>query len=273
MVSETIYRGFSERKSINAKKIVVNNNKLSGVWVEGVYFQRIRRNPCPINDFLKPEDVDHIIIFNSFSDWNLPSEIYQEKVNADTVCKRIDNIVIKGRHPFEKDIISFNCELNGVQFNGVGYLAFDHDDNVIVITSGENGCSKIFQYNNLSNVKIIGNCFENANLLTGINLVENGINGKITNLYWDDTNGLTFYVIIQDDVGRLWKFGGLDLNNKFAARWVKYMINMFNCSNICDNRLIGKNVFLALENNEPVAMAYLENGLKIIDLRNFFDED
>lgn len=273
MRSETYYRGFCVKQSLNSKKIKYDNQSVSGIWVEGVYFQRIKRNPCPIEDSLKPDDIDHLIFFNSFSDWNLPSEICQEKVLADTVCKRIDSIVIKGRHPFEKDIISFGYELNGFHYNGVGYLLFDHDDNIVVITSDINGYAKAIPYNLVSNVKVIGNCFENANLLTTMKLIENGIYGKITKLYWDNTNGLTFYIIIQDSVGRLWKFGGLDLNNKFAARWVKYMIDVFNCPNICDSSLIGKDVFLALDNNKPVAIACSDNGLKIIDLRNFYDED
>ena len=273
MASETIYRGFVEKKCFKPKQIVLKDEKISGVWVEGVYFQKIKRNPCPIDDYVKPDDIEHLIIFNGFSDWNLPSEICQEKVIADSVCRRIDQIVIKGCHPFEKDIISFHCEINGVHRKGVGYLIFDHDDNVVVMTSDNNGYATAIPYNTVSNIKLIGNCFENPDLLTNMKLIEDGVNGKVVNLYWDNTNGLTFYVIVQDDSGRLWKFGGLDLNNKFAARWVKYMIDMFNCANICDNRIIGKRVFLALENNEPVARAYSEDGLKIIDLRNFFDED
>ena len=272
MPSETYYRGFCVKRTINKKTIKYNDNCLSGVWVEGVYFRHIKRNPCPIDDCLNPEDVEHIIFFNGMSDWNLPSEICQEIVIGDTVCRRMDNIVIKGRHPFEKDIVSFSCEIRGVHHNGVGYLAFDHDDNIIVVTSDVNGYAKSIPYSELSNVKVIGNCFENANFLTSMKLVENGVYGKIKNLYWDNSTGLTFYIIVEDNIGRLWKFGGLDLNNKFAARWVKYMIDTFNCANICDNSLIGKDVFLALDADKPVAIAYSEHGLKIIDLRNFYDE-
>ncbi len=274
MQIETCYRGFCEKRSLNSKNIMINDKCVNGVWVEGVYFQHIKRNPCPIDDCLKDEDVEHLIIFNSFSDWNLPSEICQEEVIGATVCKQIKSIVINGKYLYEKDIISFNFTKNSVIYNGIGYVMYDHDDNVVVIT--KDPCNKriVFDYGSISNVKIVGNYFENPELVEGMQTTSNGVNGKIINCYWDNSNGLTFYIVVADDSHRTWKFGGIDLNNKFAARWVAYMMDMFGTKNISNSSLNGLPVFLAIENEKPVAISYKgNNGLKIIDLRNFFDED
>ena len=43
-------------------------------WVEGYYIYHIKRTICPIGDSLKPEDEQHVIMQDAFSDWNMPRD-------------------------------------------------------------------------------------------------------------------------------------------------------------------------------------------------------
>ena len=46
----------------------------TGEWVEGYYIYHINRTICPIGDSIKPEDEQHVIMQDGFSDWNMPRD-------------------------------------------------------------------------------------------------------------------------------------------------------------------------------------------------------
>lgn len=45
-----------------------NGNELFRGW----YYRHISRQPCVINDELHDEDVHHVVMHDSFADWNMP---------------------------------------------------------------------------------------------------------------------------------------------------------------------------------------------------------
>lgn len=38
----------------------------------GYYFRHIKRTPCVFGDCVRPEDVEHFVVVDEFSDWNMP---------------------------------------------------------------------------------------------------------------------------------------------------------------------------------------------------------
>lgn len=65
----------------------INNN-----WAYGSYFKHIKRQICPIdNDSLKEEDIEHLMIRDSFADWNMPKEIECLIIVQRQVVKEIVN--------------------------------------------------------------------------------------------------------------------------------------------------------------------------------------
>ena len=61
--------------------------KDNGEWVEGYYIYHIKRTICPLGDSVKPEDEQHVIMQDGFSDWNMPRNTVVYEINPDTLCQ------------------------------------------------------------------------------------------------------------------------------------------------------------------------------------------
>lgn len=70
--------------------------------VEGYYVCRIKRTPCPIGDCLKPGDQEHLIVFNSFSDWNMPRELKCVEIDTETLCQFTGSVDANGNREWEE---------------------------------------------------------------------------------------------------------------------------------------------------------------------------
>lgn len=75
----------------------------NGEWVEGYYMRHENRLLAPMGDTLKDEDVDHIILFSGFADWNMQRNIKYVKVDPSTVCEWTGLIDKNGTKVFEDD--------------------------------------------------------------------------------------------------------------------------------------------------------------------------
>ena len=93
-----------------------------GNWVYGTYYKHITRTPSPIGDSIKPEDIQHLIIRDGFSDWNLPRGIELIEVDGDTVGQYTWTRDKSGKRIFEGDYLGDKS--NVVEFiNGCFYFA------------------------------------------------------------------------------------------------------------------------------------------------------
>lgn len=141
----------------------INNN-----WVYGSYFKHIERQICPIgNDSLKEEDIEHLMIRDSFADWNMPKEIECVRIKPDTVGQYIE---IKDKNDvevYEGDIIKFNYygkeKISSVIEYSMGVYGFfidsesNESDDYWTIADLIANVGKDFE--------VVGNIYENKELL------------------------------------------------------------------------------------------------------------
>ncbi len=128
-------------------------------WIEGYYMYHINRTICPAGDSIKPDDVEHIILFDGFSDWNMPRGINYKHVLPETVCRYTGLTDKNGRKIFEWDILEFtDCELGkedyAVFWNQVEWGIRSELGNIDDLRDWDS-----------SNWEVIGNIFDNPELL------------------------------------------------------------------------------------------------------------
>lgn len=59
--------------------------------LRGWYVFHEKRQPCVMNDWLKPEDVEHLVAVDSFADWNMPRDLKLMRVSPPHRIEVIDH--------------------------------------------------------------------------------------------------------------------------------------------------------------------------------------
>lgn len=67
--------------------------------------RHINRTPAAFNDSIKNEDIEHIILFDSFSDWNMNRSVEYVHVLPETLCRYIGIEDKNGKKIFTGDIV------------------------------------------------------------------------------------------------------------------------------------------------------------------------
>ena len=175
------------RKILFKAKIIEDDK-----WLKGYYIRHVKRTIYPFGDKVKPEDEQHAIMHDGFSDWGMPRDTVHFDIIPQTLCQ-YTGLADKNRKPiWENDILM--CHGNPDDLVKVAYGEFD----VVSIETEEivdraigwhyevvptDALSKMepFCYPmplNQQNIKqcgmeVIGNMFDNPELLKG---EENGCN-------------------------------------------------------------------------------------------------
>lgn len=97
--------------------------KDNGQWIEGYYCRHEKRQLSPVGDSLKDDDVQHLILFDGFADWNMPRRLMCAEILPETLGSYSGmNVPKNNQKIFEGDICSFTVfEYDGSdkQYQGV----------------------------------------------------------------------------------------------------------------------------------------------------------
>lgn len=153
-------------------------------WEEGYYIRHIKRTMYPIGDEEKPEDVQHVIMHDGFSDWGMPRNTVHHDIDPSTLCRSTGVLDRKGKRIWENDIL--RCHGNPKDLVKVVFGEFDVieveseevTDSVIgwhyeVIPTDELSKCEPFCYSmpltdtyiKLNEMEVIGNVFDDPELL------------------------------------------------------------------------------------------------------------
>lgn len=133
----------------------------NGEWVEGYYIYHIKRTICPIGDSVKPEDEQHVIMQDGFSDWNMPRNTVVFDIDPETVCQYTGLTDKNGNRIWENDIIKHEISdtIGTVKWYQEDYVGWCVDDTIID--------EQQFTDEMWNECEVIGNIFDNPELLKG----------------------------------------------------------------------------------------------------------
>ncbi|MBS5131135.1 MAG: hypothetical protein KHZ01_11810 [Lachnospiraceae bacterium] len=162
---------------MNREILFKAKRKDNGKWVEGYYIYHIKRTICPLGDSVKPEDEQHVIMQDGFSDWNMPRDTVVYEIDPDTLCQYTGLTDKNGKKIWENDILRYSYDYDGSPFlkdgEEIKYRAgavfwSEWRGSWAVCGRGNKKCTNndVFKYNrNPNRTEVIGNIFDNPELL------------------------------------------------------------------------------------------------------------
>ena len=136
----------------------------NGEWVEGYYIYHLKRTICPFGGSVKPEDEQHVIMQDGFSDWNMPRNTVVYEIDPDTLCQFTGLTDKNGKKIWENDI----CDRKEKYPEIVAYNKGDWQLDYSYAFGKEmhsNACNLGFYACERNCVEVVGNIFDNADLL------------------------------------------------------------------------------------------------------------
>lgn len=143
----------------------------TGEWVEGYYIYHINRTICPFGDSIKPEDEQHVIMQDGFSDWNMPRDTVHFDIAPETLCQYTGLKDKNGKRIWENDIVLLREEIQEYEWKAMvkfGNPNWEYNWGWQLVPIGECDMNKdilLWIDMEIANCEVIGNIFDNQELL------------------------------------------------------------------------------------------------------------
>ena len=137
----------------------------NGKWVEGYYCKLDETTYCISEDYERyPVPTHHYILHEAMTDWGLPNRFLQFEINPDTLCQFTGLTDKNGKKIWENDICDRKEKYPEIVAYNKGDWQLDYS-----YAFGEemhsNACNLGFYVCERNCVEVIGNIFDNAELL------------------------------------------------------------------------------------------------------------
>lgn len=142
-----------------------------GEWVEGYYIYHINRTICPFGDSIKPEDEQHVIMQDGFSDWNMPRDTVHFDIAPETLCQYTGLKDKNGKRIWENDIVLLREEIQDYEWKAAvkfGNPNREYNWGWQLVPVGECEMNKdilLWIDMDIANCEVIGNIFDNPELI------------------------------------------------------------------------------------------------------------
>ena len=137
----------------------------NGEWVEGYYYKISETTYCFKEDYeRKPVPEHHYILQERMTDWGLPNQMVQIEIDPETLCQFTGLCDKNGKKIWENDICDRKEKYPEVvkMTNGDWTLDYSY---ALGRDYGNSYCNLGFYVNERKCVEVIGNIFDNPELL------------------------------------------------------------------------------------------------------------
>lgn len=131
----------------------------NGKQVEGYYCKLDETTYCISEDYERyPVPTHHYILHEAMTDWGLPNRFLQFEINPDTLCQFTGLTDKNGKKIWENDILRNKK-------GDIGVVQWFEEHTAFMIWNKTKNCVCYLSENDFSKIEIIGNVFDNADLL------------------------------------------------------------------------------------------------------------
>ena len=128
-------------------------------WVEGYYCKLDETTYCISEDYERyPVPTHHYILHEAMTDWGLPNRFLQFEINPETLCQFTGLTDKNGKKIWENDILRNKK-------GDIGVVQWFEEHTAFMIWNKTKNCVCYLSENDFSKIEIIGNVFDNADLL------------------------------------------------------------------------------------------------------------
>lgn len=135
----------------------------NGEWVEGFYVRQEETSYCFKEDYERhPENTKHYIAFDMMTDWGLPNKHLIAEIDPETLCQYTGMKDKNSNRIWENDIVRIENSMD----DGIGNIEF-YGGMWYVDGEPSNTLYDIIEYDDIVEMEVVGNVFDNPELMKG----------------------------------------------------------------------------------------------------------
>lgn len=135
----------------------------NGEWVEGFYVRQEETSYCFKEDYERhPENTKHYIAFDMMTDWGLLNKHLIAEIDPETLCQYTGMKDKNSNRIWENDIVRIENSMD----DGIGNIEF-YGGMWYVDGEPSNTLYDIIEYDDIVEMEVVGNVFDNPELMKG----------------------------------------------------------------------------------------------------------